>query len=316
MMKRASKEEIKKFLQESESTPLGSKSNEGDALLNELWTISGEAVNAPTFKSEKAWHKFKEQHKIEEPSFSINYKFVLAATIITAILAILALALFTNQKTTTIPDPVFANAAVIYPVELPDGSTISLLEENDLIPDENFGDSYRKVVLKGDAYCEIQTDPIRPFQIQTNHGQITVLGTSFIVRQFEDYMSVQVLEGKVSISDFDSRNLNVTITQGMSARLYSEKNALSVTDSRLDKHIIILDNTKVVHALQILAEDLQLYDSTPQLVVDESADTSCVITSRWSVLNIQSILDEMALLFNAKILQESQRVHISDLSCK
>jgi ferric-dicitrate binding protein FerR (iron transport regulator) len=59
--------------------------------------------------------------------------------------------------------------------------------------------------MTGEAYFDVQNGNT-PFVIQTNQGQVTVLGTSFNVRSREDGFEVGVNEGIVKVSN-DSKSV-------------------------------------------------------------------------------------------------------------
>jgi len=85
-------------------------------------------------------------------------------------------------------------------IQLPDGSTITLNAESQIKYKKDFNTDHRSLTLSGEAYFDVQKGSI-PFTINTNHGQVTVLGTSFNVRAREDGFEVGVNEGIVKVSN-------------------------------------------------------------------------------------------------------------------
>ena len=85
-------------------------------------------------------------------------------------------------------------------IQLPDGSTISLNAESQIKYKKDFNTNYRSLTLSGEAYFDVQKGNT-PFTINTNHGQVTVLGTSFNVRSRENGFEVGVNEGIVKVSN-------------------------------------------------------------------------------------------------------------------
>lgn len=94
------------------------------------------------------------------------------------------------------------NEKEIKKIELPDHSIVWLNKNSELSFDPQLHkQKIRKVKLRGEAYFEVQANPQQPFQIETPHGMIEVLGTSFNVRalQTEERTEVQVMSGLVAL---------------------------------------------------------------------------------------------------------------------
>lgn len=84
--------------------------------------------------------------------------------------------------------------------ELPDGSSVKL-EAFSTLEYQHFDDQSRMVALSGTGFFEVKKDPDRPFTVTTQHADVQVLGTSFLVQQDSqsNELSVSVLTGKVSV---------------------------------------------------------------------------------------------------------------------
>ncbi|XOV93461.1 MAG: FecR family protein [Bacteroidota bacterium] len=92
---------------------------------------------------------------------------------------------------------------------LPDGTSVKLNSNSKIIAPSFFGDDVRKVILHGEAFFEVTRDESKPFIIETDNMEITVLGTSFMVSayQYEKVNSVLVKSGKVEVKEADSGHL-------------------------------------------------------------------------------------------------------------
>ena len=83
---------------------------------------------------------------------------------------------------------------------LPDGSTVSLNSESKIRYNQKFSRNHRTLVLNGEAYFDVIKGSA-PFIINTEYGQVTVVGTSFNVRNRKDGFEVGVNEGHVVVSN-------------------------------------------------------------------------------------------------------------------
>jgi len=82
---------------------------------------------------------------------------------------------------------------------LPDGSSVSLNSESSIRYNQDFNTDHRTLSLSGEAYFDVIKGSA-PFIINTEYGQVTVVGTSFNVRTREDGFEVGVNEGRVDVS--------------------------------------------------------------------------------------------------------------------
>ena len=78
----------------------------------------------------------------------------------------------------------------------PDGSTVALRPQSQLV--RQGGE--RAYALTGEAFFDVESDPSRPFTIETAAGDVRVLGTRFNVSTWGGETHVYVEEGRVEIS--------------------------------------------------------------------------------------------------------------------
>ncbi len=99
-------------------------------------------------------------------------------------------------------------------VVLADGSIIQLNSGSKLRVLKNFNKRSRTISLEGEAYFEIQNSPA-PFRIQTEIGDVTVLGTKFNINSRNSQMEVAVNEGRVQVtSTVSQKDSSVVLTKG------------------------------------------------------------------------------------------------------
>jgi transmembrane sensor len=105
---------------------------------------------------------------------------------------------FTRAPSPFAPAEHYATApAEVRTITLTDGSTITLSGAGEA--SIAISDGERRVELtRGYALFDVAHDPERPFVVHTPEGDITVLGTSFVVRISEGEVRTTVLRGSVS----------------------------------------------------------------------------------------------------------------------
>jgi transmembrane sensor len=82
--------------------------------------------------------------------------------------------------------------------ELPDGSRIDLAARSEVAiayhPNRRLAN-----LVAGEVRFDVKPDVQRPFEIETRHGRVRVLGTAFSVRLLEDGLRVAVAHGRVAV---------------------------------------------------------------------------------------------------------------------
>ena len=89
-----------------------------------------------------------------------------------------------------------------YQVVLPDGSKVWLNADSKISFPSHFFGAERKIILAGEAYFEVSHNKSKPFVVQTDKQEVTVLGTHFNINSYADEGSTKttLLEGSVSVS--------------------------------------------------------------------------------------------------------------------
>jgi transmembrane sensor len=109
----------------------------------------------------------------------------------------------------------------IQQITLQDGSIVSLYPQSKIRYPKPFSEKKREVYLKGQAFFKITKNPSKSFWVYTEKISTQVLGTSFMVKAFENMKDaiVEVKTGKVSVytrQDLEkAKNENETMMAGV-----------------------------------------------------------------------------------------------------
>lgn len=88
---------------------------------------------------------------------------------------------------------------------LPDGSRIFLNRDSEA--DIAYEQTHRRITLvRGNAFFQVKTNPWRPFIIQADGREITVVGTEFDVRKQGTEITVSVARGIVALRDAEKES--------------------------------------------------------------------------------------------------------------
>ncbi len=83
-------------------------------------------------------------------------------------------------------------------IELPDASQVTLNAESEIAYNEGDWGSKREVLLKGEAFFDVAKGA--KFDVVTDQGTVSVLGTEFTVKQRGTFFEVACFEGTVKVT--------------------------------------------------------------------------------------------------------------------
>ncbi len=121
-----------------------------------------------------------------------------------------------------------------YIVVLPDGTKVWLNAASSLKFPTAFIGSERKVELTGEGYFEVAKDKSKPFKVEFNKQEVTVLGTHFDIMAYndEEQTATTLLEGSVKIS---KGNVLKVLHPGEQAISLNTQNTMSIQQGKIDE---------------------------------------------------------------------------------
>jgi ferric-dicitrate binding protein FerR (iron transport regulator) len=150
-----------------------------------------EDFKSPEFSVDNSYHGLKSKIKSNsKPTTWIRPLLKVAA------IFIIGLSLY--YYTTTLDSKFNTSIAEQTIIELPDASTVDLNSNSILTFNKNKWSDNRVVKLKGEAFFKVAKG--QKFDVITEHGIISVLGTKFNVKQRGAYFEVTCYEGLVSVT--------------------------------------------------------------------------------------------------------------------
>lgn len=148
-----------------------------------------------------------------------------------------------------------------YIARLEDGSMVHLNAGSELKVPVRFEKNSRQVWLKGEAFFDVTPDKNRLFTVHTEKAKISVLGTEFDVRAYEDEKEVitTLVQGMVEVSSGEATG---RLTPGDQARVAKEG---EITTEKVDVYPFIAWKTgrmvfEDVPLEQIMTELQRWYD--------------------------------------------------------
>ncbi len=199
---------------------------------------------------------------------------------------------------------------------LGDGSVVMLNENSSLEFPEYFDNEIRKVILKGEAFFDIQADAKRPFVVVSNQSEVTVLGTSFNINT-NNATEVTVATGKVKVEDLQSQE-EVFLLPGQQAIM--DGNAISIHEVNPEYFMgwhtrsLSFEEEPLEKVFEILerAYGVTIYANFPSRIAD------CLITGSYEGERIETILRGMRHLldFDYETDISTKTISLNNLRCK
>lgn len=196
-------------------------------------------------------------------------------------------------------------------MDLPDGSRVFLNSESRISYPEDFKD-HREVTLKGEAFFEVMSDPLNPFTVRSGKVVVSVLGTSFNVKQVARSQDVEVYvaKGTVRLSKVDS-DAFITLEKG---EIGSSGKMNQVPDKLNDPNYLSWKtkdfkfvDTELTEVLRELEES---YHATIHLVGIEPEGLR--ITTTYSEQSLEAILETIGTAFGWTVQQRKEGYYLTN----
>ena len=266
-----------------------------------IWRESrhlGDNANAADDQTDAAWQKFRQ--KIHRPAHlqavkdapvrmtrPIWVKIAAAALLAASITGIVYLA------KGPAPDRQLASTTAPLNDTLPDGSLITLNKQSDIRYPANFNKQRTVQLLKGEAFFKIASDKEKPFKVYTDNVTITVLGTSFNVRNKGNATEIIVESGLIRVTD----SIHDVLVHP------SEKLILHRGDTSLTKEAATSQLYKYYRTREFICDNTPL----PQLAasLEEAYDVKIVVDPSLSHLQINTVFRNLSLEQILKIIEQT-----------
>jgi ferric-dicitrate binding protein FerR (iron transport regulator) len=281
--------------------------------LRQVWCKSNPVEPVEEINEHDAWHRFKQnvtnenkqQQKAAVPPKNI---FELPARQLLQVAAILLIAICTmgiayfmyNRYNS--PEILQISAKNnIQNQQLADGSTVLLNKHSSLFYPVKFKGNQREVKLQGEAFFSIQPDKSKPFRVKVNELTISVVGTSFNIKELNGKTEVIVETGIVEVS-----------RRGRTIVLHpKEKISIGKDDSSFTKEMeadqlynyyrtknFTCDNTPLWKLVEVLNE---AYGS--KISINNNAIRNLPLTTTFEEESLDNILNIIAQTLSIRIVK-------------
>ena len=202
---------------------------------------------------------------------------------------------FLNQNKTI----TYQATNAIKEIQLEDGSTISLNQNSELEVAANFNETDRKVKLNGEAFFDVAKDQEKAFIIQVDEMKITVLGTSFNIKENENQLTVTVISGTVKV---ESETNSITLNKNEKA-IYLKKNKELSQNSIYNKNDTSWKTGVFTFRSQPIGEVLYELENifSKKITLEDSRIEKCGVSIVVNTTDFQTVLKKVADAVNCEI---------------
>ena len=185
-------------------------------------------------------------------------------------------------------------------MELPDRSQIDLRKGASLEYAEDFENDSREVWLKGEAFFNVERDEKRPFIVHASTVDVTVLGTSFFVRESNGNVEVEVVTGNVKVSEQYHGTEDIQLTAEESAVYSKNEQSLTLQEVNPDSQYWLsktlkFKRTSLKKVARVLSDLMEI-----EIKFRNEELQRCKLTASFTDNSIEDIAEVIATTFNFK----------------
>lgn len=198
-------------------------------------------------------------------------------------------------------------------LQLSDGSKVWLNAESTLKYPERFEATNRAVELMGEGYFEVAKDSTAPFSVVTVGSKITVLGTSFNLKSYNNEPEIVTTLVTGCIRQSYENGDTVVLTPNVQA-VYAKKNCSVLTQQINTAEALGWKNGRFIMKnrplREIFVELARWYDVEVEYESSELQDVCYYLnTDRYE--NIQTVLDKLEKTNSLRFVLKGNKVVIS-----
>jgi len=274
-----------------------------------IWETSQDLA-LPAIDENEAWKKFKRRIEIQSPQpivKKIGFRFSALRIAASLLLGIgLAAIAYLAWDATSIAPVTVAVKQQPQAKTLPDGSEVTLNKNSSVSYIRKFNSGKRKIALTGEAFFKVVPNKKKPFIIDVNDLQVTVIGTSFNIKTLGARTEIVVETGKVLVKTLrDSVLLQAgekIITGKTDSVLVPEKNREQLYNYYRTRQFVC-DDTPLWKLVDVLNE---AYDANIEIGNPEIRDLP--LTTTFYNESLDTILEVITETFDISVERQNNRI--------
>ena len=228
-----------------------------------------------------------------------------------AVIMLLGVGFLTQKLVFPTPDMLAVQSGMqLKEVVLPDGSSVTMNKQAELVYPEKFNRRQRKLKLVGEAFFEVVSNPDLPFVVDVDQkALVQVLGTSFNISPDVngESISVQVMEGKVAFSSTLKGSDRVILEKDEQATLsegaITRADTVSLNFLSWKTGWLFFDHDNIAEVFRQLQAHYEV-----AFVLHKSVPRDLTFTSILDNQDLDSVLDEISMVLGLDYSYEDDKV--------
>jgi transmembrane sensor len=271
--------------------------------LKKIWDDSRQLAQTTTVDENSAWQRFQQRiHPAPVRHTAFGWMRIAASVIIIAGIGLLAYwALNDRAKEMTI----VAQQTVLNDT-LPDGSVVTVNKGSSISYLSKFKGETRQVALKGEAFFNVKPNKEKPFKISVNDVQITVVGTSFNIKNINGNTEVVVETGIVKVTGA-GKTIELKANEKVVVDARDSVLAKEEVSDQLYKYYrtkeFVCDDTPLWKLVEVINEAYQSH-----VVIGNPALKDMSLTTTFHNESLEQVLNVISITFDIKVIKEGNSI--------
>ena len=282
----------------------------------QVWLLSESKRGEADFQQAEEWTRL--QRSIDQKArrtvlfIPNSYWLRIAASIIFFAVTSIALYQIVFRRTETVHE----TSLQTQHLTLPDGSKV-WLNENSRIEYANDFNEVRTLSLEGEAFFDVRHDTKKPFLVKTGQTEISVLGTSFNIKSYEDegQTEVFVVTGKVKFSTTNQQS-NLVLHPGWNG-VFNKKEGTLISKTEEQLNILAWKDKRLVFKktpLREVIKTLQKYFKVTIQVKNEQL-LNCRFSSSFIEPNLEEVMETLRIALDLQVDNRQNGYAIDGVGC-
>jgi len=189
---------------------------------------------------------------------------------------------------------------------LPDGSVVNINKGSMISYPSKFQKGTRQVVLKGEAFFKVEPNKEKPSVVLAKGVRITVVGTSFNVKNINGNIEVVVENGIVRVS-IGERSEELKANEKLLVNVKDSVMTEEKVSDQLYKYYrtkeFVCDETPLWKLVQVINE---AYHS--QVIIGNPALKDMTLTTTFHNESLEQVLNVISITFNIKVVKQGNTI--------
>jgi len=271
--------------------------------LKKIWDESRHLASTTTVDPNKAWKNFQGRiHPVPVRRVNLGWMRIAASAIVIIGIGLLGYWLL-NQPVEEITK--IAQQDVLNDT-LPDGSRVTMNKGSLISYPSKFKGGTRLVVLKGEAFFNVEPNKEKPFVVLARGVRITVVGTSFNVKNINGNVEVVVETGIVTVTK-GGRTVELKPNQKIMVAEKDSAMAEETVSDQLYKYYrikeFVCDGTPLWKLVEVLNE---AYHSN--IIIKNPAIRDLPLTTTFHNESLEQVLKVISMTLDIKVVKEGDTI--------